>query len=34
MIDKEKDSVMDDMHTMMLDELDKSVYIGTSSIIG
>ena len=25
---------MDDMHTMMLDELDKSVYIGTSSIMG
>ncbi len=25
---------MDDMHTIMLDEFDKSVYIGTSSIIG
>ena len=32
--DKEKDSVMEDMHTMILDEFDKSVYIGTSSIIG
>ncbi len=35
MIDKEKDSIIDDMHTMMLlDEYDKRVYIGTSSVIG
>ncbi len=34
MIDKEKDNVMDDMHTIMLDGFDKNVYIGTSSIIG
>ena len=35
MADKEKDTVIDDdMHTVMLDEFDKSVYIGTSSVIG
>lgn len=34
MADKEKDTIIDDMHTVMLDEFDKSVNIGTSSIIG
>lgn len=34
MIDKEKDNVMDDMHTVMLDEFKNNVYIGTSSVIG
>lgn len=34
MVDKDKDNIMDDMHTIMLDEFDKSVYIGTSSVIG
>lgn len=34
MTDKEKDSVTDDLHTIMLNELDKCVNIGTSSIIG
>lgn len=34
MIDEKKDGLMDDMHTIMLDEFDKKVYIGTSSIMG
>lgn len=34
MTDKDKDSIVEDMHTVMLDEFDKNVYIGTSSIIG
>lgn len=34
MMEKDKDGVIDDMHTIILDEFDKSVYIGTSSVIG
>ncbi len=34
MADIEKNDAMNDMHTVMLDELDKSVYIGSSSVIG